>query len=91
MSDFTPVDAESARMLRAIFDECERGTEKHGDFASLHEGYAVIKEEFDELWDEIKERDYSLERLEEEATQVAAMAFKFLHLLRRIRRDLMGE
>ena len=29
-------------------------TEKFGPFNSTHEGYAVIKEELDELWDEIK-------------------------------------
>ena len=49
-------------------------------FNSPHEGYAVILEEMDELWDEIKRpkarRNYSAMAFE--ATQVAAMAIRFL-------------
>ncbi len=45
-------------------------------FNSLHEGYAVLLEEVDELWDEVKKkqngRDY--ERVYRELVQVAAMA-----------------
>ena len=47
---------------------------------SAHEGFAVLAEEVDELWDEVKrkagpERD---EALRKEAVQVAAMALRFL-------------
>lgn len=52
---------------------------EHGDFRSLHEGYAVILEELEELWDEVKmpaeRRDLS--RLRSEALDVAASAVKF--------------
>ena len=49
-------------------------------FNSSHEGYAVIKEELDELWDEIKNNKSpeSKTRQKNEAVQVAAMAIKFL-------------
>ena len=47
---------------------------------SAHEGYAVLLEEVDELWDEVKknrgERDP--ERMRREAIQVAAMAIRFI-------------
>lgn len=51
-------------------------TEKFGSFASAHEGYAVILEELDELWQEVKHG--TRERQREEAVQVAAMALRFL-------------
>lgn len=44
---------------------------------SRHEGYAVIKEELDELWDAIK-RDNPMDMVQLEAVQVAAMALRFL-------------
>lgn len=49
-------------------------------FNSAHEAYAVLLEEVDELWDEIKrspaKRD--MEALQKEAVQVAAMAVRLL-------------
>lgn len=61
--------------------ELERATELHGPFRSAHEGYAVILEELDELWDIIKGVKSFTDRpseLKKEATQVAAMALRFL-------------
>jgi hypothetical protein len=56
--------------------ELERATALHGPFASPHEAYAVLKEEVDELWDDIKANRIEEARLE--AIQVAAMALRFL-------------
>ena len=62
--------------------EVERAINKHGGMASAHEGYAVIKEEVDELWDEVKaDRGYQ-ESAMDEAKQVAAMGVKYLVYLR---------
>ena len=49
-------------------------------FHGPHEGYAVILEEMDELWDEIRRKpnDRLSIRLREEAAQVAAMALRFM-------------
>jgi len=44
---------------------------------SPHEGYAILKEEVDELWDNIK-GNTSKETLIHEAKQVGAMALRFL-------------
>jgi hypothetical protein len=48
---------------------------------SAHEGYAVLLEEVDELWNEVKvkqgQRD--LVKLRREGIQVAAMAIRFVH------------
>jgi len=39
-----------------------------------HEAYAVILEELDEFWEEVKKRDPSAENMRKELIQVAAMA-----------------
>lgn len=60
----------------AVISELERARKKHGPMRSAHEGYAVIKEEFEEAWDAIKADDIASAR--EEMIQVAAMAMRFL-------------
>ncbi len=50
------------------------------DYNSRHEGYAILKEEVDELWDEIK-RNGSKRDLQSEAVQVAAVAIRFIQEL----------
>lgn len=47
-------------------------------FNSYHEGFAVIKEELDELWEEVT-GDQDNEKMKKEALQVGAMAMRFLH------------
>lgn len=64
----------------AIYDtvrELNRATRIHGEFHSTHEGFAILKEEVDELWDEVK-KNGSTARLRAEAKQVAAMAIRFM-------------
>ena len=50
------------------------------EFRSLHEGYAVLREEVDELWDIVRQQDgaRSREELEHECVQIAAMAAKIV-------------
>jgi NTP pyrophosphatase (non-canonical NTP hydrolase) len=49
-------------------------------YNSQHEGYAVILEEVEELWAEIKknQRDYDLQAQRKEAIQAAAMLIRFV-------------
>ncbi len=63
-------------IINTVTDEYIRAESKFGPFASAHEGYAVILEEVDEMWAEIKRND--IKRAREEAVQVAAMAIRFL-------------
>ena len=64
------------RALREISDEFWRARKKHSRLASAHEGYAVILEELEEAWAEIKRDDLPAAR--REMVQVAAMALAFL-------------
>jgi hypothetical protein len=64
--------------LGQVHDEFARATSIHGKFNSAHEGFAVLKEEIDELWEEVKRRDRLPDHLRKEAVQVGAMALRFL-------------
>lgn len=66
-----------------IYEEMADASSKFKPFNSGHEGFAVLKEEVDELWEAVKlnkkrhpERD---ELMEKECIQVGAMALQFLH------------
>jgi len=50
-----------------VLSELRQATEEFGPMNSAHEGYAVILEELDELWEEIKAKKPDSERMEKEA------------------------
>ena len=66
--------------VNAIVAECESANLRYPPFNSAHEGYAVLLEEIDELWDEVKKspKKRTPALMREEAVQVAAMALRFL-------------
>jgi NTP pyrophosphatase (non-canonical NTP hydrolase) len=66
-------------ILKLIANEVARAKTMYPEnFVNQHEGYAVMLEEVDELWDEIKkkQKDYDLLKQKKEAIQVAAMAVR---------------
>lgn len=71
-------------LILAIFDEMEMGQDKYGNFASSHECYAVLKEEVEEFWAEVKKRDQSPDLMTAELTQVAAIAIRYILQLRNL-------
>jgi hypothetical protein len=58
-----------------LCEEIVRSVKMHGNFQSRHEAYAVLLEELDELWDEIKSARQGTDCAE--ALQVAAMALRY--------------
>ncbi len=69
------------RLTGALADvgaEVHRAWAKWPAFNSVHEGYAVILEELDELWEEAKKKEPDKAKLRTEAKQVAAMAIRFM-------------
>lgn len=71
-------DPELQEIAELVVAELARARARYAPMASAHEGWAVIYEEVDELWDEVKLRNPSPLRLGREAVQVAAMAMRFL-------------
>ena len=63
--------------LLALRRELYRAMSKHGPIASPHEGYAVILEELDELWEHVKHDEGRSAWANEEAIQIAAMGMRY--------------
>ena len=64
--------------VAATAAELTAATAAYGSFNSAHEGYAVILEEMDGLWDEVKRQNSDAEAMRHEAIQAAAMCLRFL-------------
>lgn len=70
--------------VKSIFDDVEDeligAMAKFAPFNSAHEGWAVLKEEVDELWDEVKAKQGArdVEKMRKEAVQCAAMSIRFI-------------
>lgn len=62
----------------AIVTEVARAEKLHAPINSLHEGYAVIAEELDEFWDQVKlkARDRDPVSVRTELIQTAAMCVR---------------
>lgn len=71
-------DEQLTDILFDVEEEIRSARRQHAPMHSAHEGYAVLKEEVEELWDEIKLKQPSILNLRTEAIQVAAMAVLFV-------------
>ena len=61
-----------------ISDELNEAMETFAPMHSPHEGWAVIQEEVDELWAEVKANVGRRDAARHEAIQVAAMAIRYV-------------
>lgn len=68
------------KALVAVEEELALARMKFPPMRSFHEGYAILQEEVDELWTEVKasKPDSDTARMRAEAIQVAAMALRFV-------------
>jgi NTP pyrophosphatase (non-canonical NTP hydrolase) len=67
-----------AEIILALSQELDRAYAKHGNQPwGRHEFYGILLEEVEEMWDAIK-GDEPLERVHEEALQVACVVIRFL-------------
>lgn len=80
-------DNSEKNVASLVIKELRKANNQHGGFNSAHEGFAVLKEEVDELWESIKENKPSTE----EAIQVAAMGMKLAMLIMFLNENRLGE
>lgn len=66
--------------IEDIFEEYIHASQERGNFASPHEGYAVILGELEELWHAVKQSKHGpMDRaMAQGATQIAAASLRFL-------------
>ena len=78
------LDLDESGILQDVREEYERARTKYPPYSNLHEGYAIILEELDELWDEVKIKEELRDpgALYKEALQVASTALSFCALLK---------
>ena len=62
-----------------VTDELVTAMESYPAFHSAHEGFGVLKEEVDELWEHVKVKQggRDIAAMRAEAIQIAAMAIRF--------------
>lgn len=65
--------------MALVEDELAVALERWPAFNSPHEGKAVIEEELDELWAEVKANRGRTPEAMAEAVQVAAMAIRYIY------------
>lgn len=76
-----PADADRNKIFNEIAVELAKAENAFPPFHSAHEGWAIIKEELDELWEVVRLNQATPLRslnLRKECIQVAAMAIRFL-------------
>ena len=66
------------KTIDAVLAEAARAETLHAPMNSAHEAYAVILEEVDELWDEVKKKQSQRNNaaMRSELIQIAAMAVR---------------
>jgi NTP pyrophosphatase (non-canonical NTP hydrolase) len=72
-------DGDLGDVTAMAYREASQAMDNWPTFNSAHEGFAVLKEEVDELWDQVKvnQKKRDLTKMRDEALQVAAMALRF--------------
>lgn len=64
--------------MNLIDDEIARVQAIENTYNNFHEASAVIREEYEELWDEIKMKHHSVEKIRYEAVHLAATTLRLL-------------
>jgi hypothetical protein len=66
-----------------IEDEIKKAEFKFPEYTSYHEGFAIINEEVDELWDNVKSKNASIKEHYDEAKQIACTAIRYMKMCKR--------
>ncbi len=71
-----PSDRSAERFLTEVRDEWRRACEMHQPMGTVLEAAVAIREEYEELWDEVCKNHHDKARLRGELMQVAAMCVR---------------
>jgi hypothetical protein len=85
MSDNIHLEDRIDGILASVREEVLAAATKHKPMNSAHEGYAVLLEEVDELWEHVKADTGYTDDAMDEAIQVAAMGVRYVLDLRKKR------
>lgn len=73
------IEAHIDAAIMIISREAHRAAKLHGPMRGGHEGKAIIEEELDELWEEVKKFPHQdMTAMQTEATHIGAMAARFI-------------
>ena len=67
--------------------EVEIASQKYPECRSLHEGYAIMLEEFDGLWDDIKLKEMNLTKIYIEAKHIACTSIRFMKMVEQLKKE----
>lgn len=76
----TPTSLE--KIASEAMHEVLRASRLYRKHNSPHEAYAILKEEVDEFWDEVKKEIHDNAAMRKELIQIAAMAMRTIHDLK---------
>ncbi len=68
-----------ANIVKDVTNEYNIAAFKHRPMQSAHEAASVIREEFEEFWDEVKKKNPSSSVLRTELIQTAAMCVRAIY------------
>lgn len=71
-----------ANAINDVIAETYRAAEKFPNYNTAHEGASVIREEFEELWDEVKADTGYTQEAYTEACQLAATAVRYMVMVK---------
>jgi uncharacterized protein YhaN len=72
-------------------NEIKKAESKFAEYHSAHEGYAIIAEKLDELWDEVRKHDHNHLRMYKEAIQVAYTSIRFCKMIKKNYKGVLPE
>ncbi len=74
---------ELENIIKNIEKEIQYAESKFPGFNSSHEGYAIILEEVDELWELVKAHSHDYKKEYNEAKQIACTAIRFMKMCKK--------
>lgn len=77
-------------VLDDVKKEVESAESKFSEYHSSHEGYSVIAEELDELWELVKAHSHDYKKEYEEAKQIACTAVRYMKMCQRFDKELIS-